>query len=184
MSSFKLLRIGLVNLYFTCRLTSLVTATAKCCLCSCFPAPNWLICFAGSCTNFRGFVCAVTHTVVLSVIRGGKGSGFQIISIHAITITCLWPNGSVTVCLIAVSFLQPELLKSLSDILKHGGNSPVSRMQAGLQLKNAVYSKDLAVRAVHQQRWLQFSEDVRVHVKQNVSVWAGSFKTLGYLVCI
>ena len=57
-------------------------------------------------------------------------------------------------------------------------------MQAGLQLKNAVYSKDLSVRAVHQQRWLQFPEDVRIHVKQNVSVWASSFNTLGYLVCI
>ena len=64
--------------------------------------------------------------------------------------------------------LQPELLKSLSDILKHGGNSPVSRMQAGLQLKNAIYSKDLQVRALHQQRWLQFPEAVRMHVKQNV----------------
>ncbi|KAK7111932.1 hypothetical protein V1264_011476 [Littorina saxatilis] len=62
----------------------------------------------------------------------------------------------------------PELLKSLSDILKHGGNSPVSRMQAGLQLKNAIYSKDVSVRAVHQQRWLQFPEEIRTHVKQNV----------------
>ena len=48
----------------------------------------------------------------------------------------------------------------------------MSRMQAGLQLKNAVYSKDLSVRAVHQQRWLQFPEEIRIHVKQNVSVQA------------
>ena len=42
-----------------------------------------------------------------------------------------------------VSFpLQLELLKQLSDILKHGGNSQVARMQAGIQLKNALYSKD------------------------------------------
>ena len=66
--------------------------------------------------------------------------------------------------------LQPELLKSLSDILKHGGNSAVSRMQAGLQLKNAIYSKDQNVRAMHQQRWLQFPEDTRNYVKQNVSI--------------
>lgn len=45
----------------------------------------------------------------------------------------------------------------------------MSRMQAGLQLKNAVYSKDLNVRALHQQRWLQFPEEIRNHVKQNVS---------------
>lgn len=62
----------------------------------------------------------------------------------------------------------PELLKQLSDILKHGGNTPVSRMQAGLQLKNAIYSKDLSVRSLHQQRWLQFPDDVRTHIKQNV----------------
>ncbi|KAL8564063.1 Importin subunit beta-1 [Nucella lapillus] len=68
----------------------------------------------------------------------------------------------------------PELLKSLSDILKHGGNSAVSRMQAGLQLKNAVYSKDLTVRALHQQRWLQFAEEIRIHIKGNVLASLGS----------
>ncbi|GAB1607726.1 importin subunit beta-1 isoform X1 [Argonauta hians] len=62
----------------------------------------------------------------------------------------------------------PELLKKLSDILKHGGNSPVARMQAGLQLKNAVYSKDATVKTSYQQRWLQFSEDIRVYIKKNV----------------
>lgn len=44
-------------------------------------------------------------------------------------------------------------------------------MQAGLQLKNALYSKDQAVRTQHQQRWLQFPEDVRMFVKQNVSMF-------------
>ncbi|XP_076458864.1 importin subunit beta-1-like [Babylonia areolata] len=68
----------------------------------------------------------------------------------------------------------PELLKSLSDILKHGGNSAVSRMQAGLQLKNAVYSKDIGVRALHQQRWLQFPDEVRIHIKQNILDSLGS----------
>lgn len=62
----------------------------------------------------------------------------------------------------------PELLKTLSEIQKDAGNSAVVRMQAGLQLKNALYSKDQAVRTQHQQRWLQFPEDVRMFVKQNV----------------
>jgi len=62
----------------------------------------------------------------------------------------------------------PELLKQLSDILKHGGNSPVARMQAGIQLKNALYSKDTAISTQHQQRWLQYPDDVRNYVKKNV----------------
>lgn len=60
-------------------------------------------------------------------------------------------------------------MKQLSDILNHGGNSPVSRMQAGLQLKNAIYSKDITIRTLHQQRWLQFPDEIRSHIKQNVS---------------
>ena len=66
-------------------------------------------------------------------------------------------------------FKKPELLKQLSDILQHGGNSPVARMQAGLQLKNTLYSKDAAIKAQYQQRWLSFPEEVRNHVKQKVS---------------
>ena len=71
-----------------------------------------------------------------------------------------------------VQLLQTELLKQLSDILKNGGNSPVARMQAGIQLKNALYSKDANVKLEYQQRWLQFPEDVRSYVKQNVSCLA------------
>ncbi|GFS20487.1 importin subunit beta-1, partial [Elysia marginata] len=62
----------------------------------------------------------------------------------------------------------PDLLTSLSNILKHGGNSPVARMQAGLQLKNALYSKDNAIKLQHQQRWLHFPQPVRELIKQNV----------------
>jgi importin subunit beta-1 len=61
------------------------------------------------------------------------------------------------------------LLKQLSDVLKHAGNSPVARMQAGLQLKNALYSKDANIKAEYSQRWLQFPEDTRTYIKQNVS---------------
>ena len=65
---------------------------------------------------------------------------------------------------------QTELLKQLSDILKNGGNSPVARMQAGLQLKNFLYAKDANLKVEYQQRWLQFPEDVRNYIKQNVRI--------------
>ncbi|XP_041374480.1 LOW QUALITY PROTEIN: importin subunit beta-1-like [Gigantopelta aegis] len=61
-----------------------------------------------------------------------------------------------------------ELLKQLSDILKHANNSHVARMQAGLQLKNALHSRDVAIKTTYQNRWLQFPEDVRAYIKQNV----------------
>ena len=80
-----------------------------------------------------------------------------------------------------VSFpLQLELLKQLSDILKHGGNSQVARMQAGIQLKNALYSKDPNLRFQYIQRWLAFPEDVRLYVKKNVSE---QLTTSGFMVC-
>ena len=66
-------------------------------------------------------------------------------------------------------WFQPELLKKLSDVLKHGGNSPVARMQAGIQLKNALYSKDHLLQEQYRTRWLQFPQDVRLYVKKNVS---------------
>lgn len=65
--------------------------------------------------------------------------------------------------------LQPEFVKTLSDVLHHGGNSPVARMAAGLQLKNTLTSKDTNVKAQYQQRWLAFPEDVRLYIKKNVS---------------
>lgn len=57
----------------------------------------------------------------------------------------------------------------MSDVLHHGGNSPVARMAAGLQLKNTLTSKDTNVKAQYQQRWLAFPEDVRLYIKKNVS---------------
>lgn len=68
----------------------------------------------------------------------------------------------------AVSNL-PEFIKTLSDILRHGGNSPVARMAAGLQLKNQLTSKDSNVKVNYQQRWLAFPEEIRNYVKKNVS---------------
>ena len=72
---------------------------------------------------------------------------------------------------------QPELLKELSNVLKHGGNSPVARMQAGLQLKNALYSKDPAIRLQYQQRWMQFPLELRNYVKTNVSIQMDEFES-------
>jgi importin subunit beta-1 len=43
-------------------------------------------------------------------------------------------------------------------------------MQAGLQLKNALYSKDPAIRLQYQQRWMQFPLELRNYIKTNVSL--------------
>lgn len=56
----------------------------------------------------------------------------------------------------------------LSDILHHGGNSPVARMAAGLQLKNTLTSKDTTLKTQYQQRWLAFPEVTRGYIKTNV----------------
>jgi len=61
----------------------------------------------------------------------------------------------------------PEFLKTLSEVLKVGSNSVVARMQAGLQLKNQLTSKDPNIKLQFQQRWLQIPEDVRTIVKMN-----------------
>ncbi|CAH1790559.1 unnamed protein product [Owenia fusiformis] len=62
----------------------------------------------------------------------------------------------------------PQLLQQLSDVLKHGGNNAAVRMQAGIQLKNALYSKDPSIKESYQQRWLAMPEEVKAHVKKNV----------------
>ena len=68
----------------------------------------------------------------------------------------------------------PELLKTLSDILSHGGHSAVARRQAGLQLKNRLTSNDETVKVQYQQRWLQLSPEVRGYVKNNILGALGS----------
>lgn len=63
----------------------------------------------------------------------------------------------------------PEFLKQLSEVLKHGGNSQVVRMQAGLQLKNALYSKDPTIQQQYKTRWLLIPEEAyRYQIKKNV----------------
>lgn len=70
----------------------------------------------------------------------------------------------------AASNNHPDFLKALSDVLSHAGNSPVSRMAAGLQLKNQLTSKDENVKLKFQAKWLQLPEDIRTYVKKNVSL--------------
>eukprot|EP00096_Caligus_rogercresseyi_P011617 TRINITY_DN461_c1_g1_i1.p1 TRINITY_DN461_c1_g1~~TRINITY_DN461_c1_g1_i1.p1 ORF type:complete len:884 (+),score=288.24 TRINITY_DN461_c1_g1_i1:73-2724(+) len=75
----------------------------------------------------------------------------------------------------AASNNLPEFLQSLSDILAGGGNSSVSRRQAGIQLKNSIrgHSED-----VSRSSWLcSVPQGVREHVKRNV---LGSLGTEGY----
>jgi importin subunit beta-1 len=72
---------------------------------------------------------------------------------------------------------QPEFVKTLSDILYHGGNSPVARMAAGLQLKNTLTSKDPTIKTQYQQRWLSFPEETRAYVKKNVMLFLISIRT-------
>nr|CAD7440994.1 unnamed protein product [Timema bartmani] len=71
----------------------------------------------------------------------------------------------------------PEFVKTLSDILHHGGNGPVARMAAGLQLKNTLTSKDPTIKAQYQQRWLSFPEDVRGYIKKNILAALGTENT-------
>ena len=75
------------------------------------------------------------------------------------------PRKSMYLCI-----FQPEFIRSLSDVLHHAGNSPVARMAAGLQLKNTLTSKDLALKEQYQKRWLAFPEDTRIYVKKNVNI--------------
>lgn len=85
----------------------------------------------------------------------------------------------------------PDLLKQLSDILRNTNLSQVSRAQAAIQLKNAIYSKEETVKAQYQERWLQISEDVRTHIKNNCIETLGTetnrpsqaAQCVGYIAC-
>merc|ERR1712142_1001529 len=50
----------------------------------------------------------------------------------------------------------------------HGANSAVVRQQAGVQLKNFLYTNDESLRTQYEERWLAMPEDVRLYTKQNV----------------
>ncbi|ESP02229.1 hypothetical protein LOTGIDRAFT_199879 [Lottia gigantea] len=68
----------------------------------------------------------------------------------------------------------PKLLQELSQVLRNGGNSAVARTQAGLQLKNFLYSKDATTKTQYQQRWLALPEDIRNVVKENILATLGT----------
>ncbi|CAL8101311.1 unnamed protein product [Calicophoron daubneyi] len=71
-----------------------------------------------------------------------------------------------------------ELLRQLSDVLRNPECSPVVRMQAGLQLKNALYSKEPEIKVAYQQRWLQFPPESRLYIKKNCLAALGTETTL------
>ena len=63
-----------------------------------------------------------------------------------------------------------QLIKTLSDVLYHGANSAVVRQQAGVQLKNFLYTNDESLRAQYEQRWLEMPEEVRVYLVHSTIV--------------
>jgi len=65
-------------------------------------------------------------------------------------------------------------LKALSGVLQNVNNDPITRTAAGLQLKNALTSKDTEVRNHFQQRWLSLPTEVRNYVKHNVVTALGT----------
>jgi len=85
----------------------------------------------------------------------------------------------------------PNLLKNLSDILRNPNQSEITRAQAAIQLKNAVYSKDEAIKQQHQERWLRMTDDVRAYIKNNCIETLGSetkrpsqaAQCVGYIAC-
>jgi len=80
----------------------------------------------------------------------------------------------------------PQLIKTLSDVLYHGANSAVVRQQAGVQLKNFLYTNDESLRAQYEQRWLEMPEEVRLYTKNNVlgSLGTESFRPSAAAQCI
>ena len=54
---------------------------------------------------------------------------------------------------------------SCTLIYIQGGNSAVVRQQAGVQLKNFLYTNDESLRAHYEDRWLAMPEDIRNYTK-------------------
>ena len=67
-----------------------------------------------------------------------------------------------------------EYIKTLSEVLAHGANTPVSRMAAGLQLKNCLTSKDVDKKQEYQQRWLTIPLEFRAYIKKNILAALGT----------
>ena len=80
----------------------------------------------------------------------------------------------ININLYCVFLLQPELLKTLSDILANVANSSVARRQAGLQLKNRLTSNDDIVKQTYQERWLAIPDEIRAYIKNNILTALGT----------
>jgi len=80
----------------------------------------------------------------------------------------------------------PELIKTLSDVLYQGGNSPVVRQQAGVQLKNFLHTNDESLRAHYEERWLAMTPEIREYTKSNVLNTLGteSFRPSAAAQCV
>ena len=78
------------------------------------------------------------------------------------------------------------LFRTLSEVLYHGGNSAVCRQQAGVQLKNFLYTNDENLRSQYEERWLAMPEDVRQATKQNVlgALGTESFRPSAAAQCV
>ena len=78
------------------------------------------------------------------------------------------------------------LCRTLSEVLYHGGNSAVCRQQAGVQLKNFLYTNDENLRSQYEERWLAMPEDVRLATKQNVlgALGTESFRPSAAAQCV
>ena len=76
--------------------------------------------------------------------------------------------------------------RTLSEVLYHGGNSAVCRQQAGVQLKNFLYTNDESLRSQYEDRWLAMPEDVRLATKQNVlgALGTESFRPSAAAQCV
>ncbi|XP_015608846.1 importin subunit beta-1 isoform X3 [Cephus cinctus] len=61
-----------------------------------------------------------------------------------------------------------EFVQRLSGVLVTAAASAVSRMAAGLQLKNQLTSKDPALKSQYQQRWLAIPVETREYIKKNI----------------
>ncbi|CAF0944344.1 unnamed protein product [Brachionus calyciflorus] len=85
----------------------------------------------------------------------------------------------------------PNLLRQLSDILRNTSQNEVTRAQAAIQLKNALYSKDETIKIQHQERWVQIPEEIRLYIKNNCIETLGTetkrpsqaAQCVGYLAC-
>ena len=53
-------------------------------------------------------------------------------------------------------------------MLYQGGNSPVVRQQAGVQLKNFLHTNDESLRAHYEERWLAMTPEIREYTKVNL----------------